>query len=81
MLLLVYNLRQGGGMPKMECDDKGFRCECGTRNDYPGYVRDHWGVRLLYSCHCKRRYVLYHGTVTIIPRETSDIADSEAFGD
>jgi len=68
-------------MSELEYDKKGFTCECGVRNDYPGYVRDHWDVKLLFTCSCKRLYVLYHGTVTKRLRETSDIADSEAFGD
>jgi hypothetical protein len=66
---------------RMKSDEKGFSCECGLRNDYPGYVKDHWGVKLVYSCSCKRRYVLLHGTVTLIPVEPPEYFESEAFGD
>ena len=50
-------------MANIEHDEHGFTCECGLRNDYPGYVQAHWGVKLVYSCACHRRYVLYRGTV------------------
>ena len=65
----------------MEYDEKGFTCECGLRNDYPGYVKDHWSVKLEYSCPCSRRYVLYQGTVTMLPQKTPEYMDNEAFGD
>jgi hypothetical protein len=65
----------------MKSDKLGFTCECGMRNDYPDYVKDHWSVKLVYSCTCKRRYVLHHGTVTLIPGEIPEYVDSESFGD
>ena len=37
-------------MTNIDHDEKGFTCECGLRNDYPGYVQAHWTVKLAYSC-------------------------------
>ena len=68
-------------MPELAFDEKGFTCECGMRNDYPAYVRDHWGVRLVYSCTCKRRYVLFRGNVHKVAQGEAEFAESEAFGD
>jgi hypothetical protein len=68
-------------MVKIKYDEKGFTCECGVRNDYPGYVRDHWSVKLVYSCPCKRQFVLYRGTVTMISQPPPEYMDSESFGD
>ncbi len=65
----------------MEHDSKGFVCECGLRNDYPAYVADHREVRLLYTCPCKRQYILHRGNVTKVPPEPSEYMESEAFGD
>ena len=83
MLYTVFNRVSGWEdlMTILKSDEKGFRCECGIRNDYPSYVADHWEVKLVYNCSCDRQYVLYRGTVTIIARPDSDIMDSEAFGD
>jgi hypothetical protein len=71
----------GDFMPNIEYDEKGFTCQCGIRNDYPHYVQEHWSVRLVYTCACHRQYVLYRGTVTKTSKDTSEISDSEAFGD
>ena len=68
-------------MPELTCDQKGFTCECGARNDYPEYVKDHWSVRLVYSCACKRQYILHHGTVQKVAQVPSEYSESEAFGD
>jgi len=68
-------------MPGLRSDRKGFTCECGVRNDYPDYVKEHWGVRLIYSCACKRQYVLHEGNVRKIDRVSSEYWESEAFGD
>ncbi len=68
-------------MPGLVCDKKGFTCECGVRNDYPDYVKEHWNVRLIYSCECRRQYVVYRGTVQKVAQVHSDSAESEAFGD
>ena len=68
-------------MAIIENDEKGFTCECGLRNDYPGYVQAHWGVKLFYSCSCQRQYILYQGTVTKTSRGTPEVCDDEAFGD
>lgn len=62
-------------------DDRGFTCECGARNDYPPYVSEHWGVRLLYSCRCARQFLLYRGGVQDVTRWGSEYPESEAFGD
>lgn len=68
-------------MAEVAPDEKGFVCECGTRNDYPAYVKDHWNVRLVYSCPCKRQYVLYRGKVQKVTEGTAESSESEAFGD
>jgi hypothetical protein len=68
-------------MPELISDRKGFTCECGVRNDFPDYVKDHWGVRLVYSCACKRQYVVHEGRVSMIARVESDYVESDAFGD
>jgi hypothetical protein len=68
-------------MPELTTDQKGFVCECGVRNDYPAYLNDHWSVRLLYSCSCKRLYVLHQGTVRKVAHISPEYSDSEAFGD
>ena len=68
-------------MVNIEPDEKGFTCLCGLRNDYPDYVQDHWSVRLVYSCSCQRRYLLFRGTVTRSSPENGGVSDSEAFGD
>jgi hypothetical protein len=68
-------------MPELTYDEKGFTCECGTRNDYPAYVKDHWGVRLVYSCLCQRQFILYRGKVQKITQGISEYQESEAFGD
>jgi hypothetical protein len=68
-------------MADIEHDEQGFTCQCGIRNEYPGYVQDHWSVRLAYSCSCHRRYILFHGTVTKASSQPPDVSDSEAFGD
>ena len=68
-------------MVEIACDEKGFTCLCGLRNDYPGYVREHWSVQLEYGCSCRRRYLLLRGRVTQSSRGGSGEADSEAFGD
>lgn len=68
-------------MSDLVYDEEGFTCECGTRNDYPGYVKEHWGVRLSFACACRRKYVIFHGTVTKSPPESPEVIDSEAFGD
>ncbi len=68
-------------MTELSFDPKGFTCECGTRNDYPAYVQDHWSVRLFYSCACLRQYVLYRGTVRKVTREIPEYHESDAFGD
>lgn len=65
----------------IEHDEKGFTCLCGLRNDYPDYVQDHCSVRLVYSCPCQRRYLLFLGTVTKTSPEKEEVSDSEAFGD
>ena len=71
----------GGVMPELTSDRKGFTCECGVRNDYPDYVKDHWGVRLVYSCTCRRQYVVHEGKVRKVARVESEYCESEAFGD
>lgn len=84
MLLIFYSFvlaGQGEFMANIEHDENGFTCECGLRNDYPGYVQAHWSVKLSYSCACHRRYILYRGTVVKTSRESAEIFDSEAFGD
>lgn len=68
-------------MAEIEHDELGFTCECGMRNDYPNYVKEHWGVRLAYACSCNRQYVLFHGTVTKMSRDVTEILESDAFGD
>jgi hypothetical protein len=68
-------------MPDFTFDENGFTCECGARNDYPAYVNEHWGVRLLYSCPCMRQYILYRGSVHKVTRGTSEYQECEAFGD
>ena len=68
-------------MVHIEHDEKGFTCLCGQRNDYPDYVQDHRSVKLVYSCPCHRRYLLFKGTVTTTSRESAEVSDSEAFGD
>ena len=73
--------RHGGDMAEPTCDEKGFTCECGTRNDYPAYVQEHRNVKLVFSCCCRRQYVLYRGTVRKILHGTAGYLDSEAFGD
>jgi len=68
-------------MPDLIVDDRGFTCECGCRNEYPDYVRDHREVRLVFSCPCKRQYVLYRGSVQRVTQVLPDYQESEAFGD
>jgi len=68
-------------MREIQHDEDGFTCVCGTWNQYPSYVKDHWGVRLSYSCPCRRKYTLFHGTVTTASEESPEIVDSEGFGD
>ena len=68
-------------MMSIEHDENGFTCECGLRNDFPGYVQAHWSVKLAYSCACHRQYVLYKGTVVMTSRDMQEVFDSEAFGD
>ena len=68
-------------MSELTSDLKGFTCECGIRNDYPDYVKDHWSVRLVYSCACKRHYVVHEGNVRKVAQVTSGYQESEAFGD
>jgi hypothetical protein len=68
-------------MPMLKSDSNGFTCECGIRNNFPSYTRDHWDVKLLHNCSCKRQYILYRGKVTMIARPSDEIIDSEAFGD
>jgi hypothetical protein len=68
-------------MPELTSDRNGFTCECGLRNEYPEYVRDHWGVRLVYSCVCKRQYVVHKGSVRKVDQAVSEYSESEAFGD
>ncbi|MCM2358075.1 MAG: hypothetical protein NDI77_07995 [Geobacteraceae bacterium] len=68
-------------MSKLELDEKGFTCACGTRNNYPAYVDEHRNVRVIYTCSCDQQYILYRGTVQKIARNSSEIMDSEAFGD
>lgn len=68
-------------MAKLEHDAKGFTCECGLRNDYPAYANEHRNVRLLYTCQCNRQFILFRGTVRKAARDSSEVLDSEAFGD
>jgi hypothetical protein len=68
-------------MPEIPHDQDGFTCVCGARNEYPEYVKEHWSVRLRFSCTCRRDYILFHGTVVRSVPETPDVSDSEAFGD
>ncbi len=68
-------------MSELTCDQNGFTCECGIRNDYPAYVKAHWSVRLVYSCACKRQYILHRGKVQKVAQVTSEYSESEAFGD
>ena len=68
-------------MPKIESDEKGFTCECGTRNDYPSYVQEHRSVRLVYTCACHRQYILFRGQVTKTSKDPVGISDNEGFGD
>jgi hypothetical protein len=68
-------------MENIEQDLKGFTCTCGMRNDYPGYVQDHWSVKLAYACSCHRRYILFRGRVTTTSTQATEVSDGEAFGD
>ncbi len=68
-------------MSELVVDEKGFTCECGVRNDYPAYVQEHWGVRLLYTCPCARQYLLCRGRVQKAFRGDFEYQESEAFGD
>ena len=68
-------------MPELTSDQKGFMCECGVRNDYPAYLKDHWGVRLVYTCSCRRQYVLFRGTVRKVAQVSPEYPENEAFGD
>ena len=68
-------------MPELTFDQRGFTCECGVRNDYPPYVKDHWSVKLVYACACKRQYILHRGKVLKVAQVTSEYSESEAFGD
>ena len=68
-------------MANIEHDEKGFTCQCGVRNDYPSYVQEHRGVKLLYACSCQRRYLLFKGSVQNAAGEDREVFDSEAFGD
>ncbi len=68
-------------MPDPLCDETGFTCECGARNDYPAYVQEHRNVKLVYSCGCRRQYVLYRGTVSKQARRISDDQENDEFGD
>ena len=68
-------------MPELLTDRNGFTCECGLRNDFPDYVNDHWGVRLLYSCQCNRQYRVHKGRVTMVHRVETEFWESDAFGD
>lgn len=72
---------RGGVMPELTFDQRGFTCECGARNDYPAYVKDHWSVKLVYLCACKRQYILHRGKVLKVAQVTSEYSESEAFGD
>lgn len=68
-------------MPKIVFDEKGFTCECGMRNEYPGYVQEHWDVKLVYSCSCRRRFILYQGKVKMVRQSLTESPVSDAFGD
>lgn len=68
-------------MPELLFDEQGFTCECGLRNNYPDYVKEHWDVRLVYTCSCTRKFVLFHGKVRQVPREMPESSVSDAFGD
>lgn len=68
-------------MSELTVDDDGFTCVCGNRNEYPQYVKEHWGVRLSFSCTCSRKYILFHGAVYRSVGDPPEIVDSEAFGD
>jgi len=68
-------------MSTFKNDKNSFICECGIRNSFPSYAKDHWDVKLLYNCSCERQYILYRGSITIIARPFDEVIDSEAFGD
>jgi hypothetical protein len=40
---------------------KGFTCECGTFNRFPPYVYAHWDIILVFTCECKRKYIIRRG--------------------
>jgi hypothetical protein len=42
---------------------KGFTCECGIVNEFPGYVYAHWDVELVHTCKCARKHVIFRGRV------------------
>jgi hypothetical protein len=40
---------------------KGFTCRCGVFNEYPVYLFAHWDEELVFTCDCKRAYVILQG--------------------
>jgi hypothetical protein len=65
-------------MGNVEKDNDGFTCECGVRNSYSGFVKEHWNVRLVYACSCTREYVLFKGSVKKIRSEIKDNMEYDA---
>ncbi len=67
-------------MSELTYDKMGFTCECGARNDFPTYIQEHRNVKLVYSCVCKRQYVLYQGAVSKLAQGTLENPDEDEFG-
>jgi hypothetical protein len=40
---------------------KGFTCECGTINEFPGYVFAHWHDLINFTCNCGRKFAVIRG--------------------
>ena len=68
-------------MSELTYDEMGFTCECGARNDFPAYMQEHRNVKLVYSCACKRKYVLYHGAVSKLTQGILENIDDDGFDD
>ncbi len=45
--------------------NKGFQCECGHYNEFPGYVHAHWNDKLSGPCggKCGRTHTIQRGSV------------------
>jgi hypothetical protein len=46
----------------------GFKCECGTYHEFPGYVFAHWAEAIIHTCQCKRRHEIVEGTAVLLDR-------------